>query len=78
MRDIIEWTCLMWVIYQFIEIILNFIMSKKDIDLSFLFCPKCISFWIILLLTFNPFIASIVAFNMYLIDMFITNKKITL
>jgi putative flippase GtrA len=78
MIQMIEWTCLMWVIYQFIEIILNFVMSRKDVDLTFLFCTKCISFWLTLLLTFNPFLASVVAFNMYLIDMYITNKKITL
>jgi len=71
---IIGWTCLNWVIYQWWSLIINLLKY----DLSRLMCPKCFSFWLTLILTYNPFLAAIVSFNMYIIDLYLINKKIEL
>jgi uncharacterized protein involved in cysteine biosynthesis len=74
-KQIIQWTGLSWVIYNQTEKVVEFIMNKWNINLSFLLCPKCFTFWLTLLLTFDPFISSITSLNNYLIDKYINNKK---
>lgn len=39
------------------------------------FCLKCVTFWITLGCTFNPFIAAIAAFSSYIIDNYLSTVK---
>lgn len=55
--------------------------KKKDSIQSLLggyMCQKCITFWLVLVITFNPFTASVAALAAALIDIHFNNAKIEL
>ena len=50
-------------------------IDKRNINLEFIFCSKCVGFWMALALTFNVFESAFVAFIAFIISEIIT--KIT-
>lgn len=66
-----------WVIISYLRIILDFFEYNK---LDRFLCLKCLTFWLLLIYTFNPFIAAIGSFVGYLVDKYILgdNQKINI
>ena len=77
-KQIIGYTALGWVVYSWFMVLVNYLRQHTNIDITKLGCPKCFVFWLVLILTLDPYISSVASLINYLIDKYITSEKIRL
>lgn len=66
---------LIWVLTNFINIILTYFKLEKY---EKYLCLRCFSFWLVLLYTLDPFVAATCSLMAYLLDKFLLKKDIEL
>lgn len=82
--DGIVFAALIWVSLSLFKVAANKVFKwfKKKYSIESLLggylCQKCITFWLVLLITWNPFTASVAALVAALIDVHFNNAKIEL
>lgn len=69
----IAYAAIIWVALSWVKLVI-----KPEHKIYRFLCQKCITLWVTLAITFNPFIAAIAALVAALIDKHFSNTKITL
>lgn len=66
--EALKYASLIWVVFNMLIDLFIKQIKKLPKSLQQLVCLKCLTFWIVLGITFNPFIAAVAAIINYILD----------
>lgn len=76
--EALKWSALIWVLTNFARVGMYMFIPPIYHSLEQFICWKCWSFWIVLLVSFDPFLAATTSLISALINSYLSNNSIEL